>query len=232
MKTLRRYKHAILLAVLLCVALVESYSHRQVLGPILSDVAITMMLLLVFLIVFEGWLNRLVAFVALATAVAAVWAHNVLPPSYPQAPLRLVYHSAALLLVGFATLVILRNIFEQRVVRTDDVLGAVCGYLLAAGAWANLFMLIEIFSPGSFSVSPGFGAALDTWDGRIAVLSYVSLGSLTSIGSGAVLPVQPPATILTTLEAMFGQFYIAVVVAQLVGARLAQAPQGPMSPEA
>ena len=66
---------------------------------------------------------------------------------------------------------ILRNIFEQRIVRTDDVLGAVCGYLLAAGAWANLFMLIEIFSPGSFSVGPGFGAALDTWDGRIAVLS-------------------------------------------------------------
>ena len=48
MKTLRRYKHAILLAVLLCVALVESFSHRQVLGPVLSDLAITMMLLLVF----------------------------------------------------------------------------------------------------------------------------------------------------------------------------------------
>ena len=78
MKTLRRYKHAILLAALLCVALVESFSHRQVLGPVLSDVAITMMLLLVFVIVFEGWLNRLVAFVALAIAVAAVWGHNVL----------------------------------------------------------------------------------------------------------------------------------------------------------
>ena len=232
MKTLRRYKHAILLAALLFVALVESFSHRQVLGPVLSDMAISMMLLLVFVIVFEGWLNRLVAFVALAIAVAAVWAHDVLPPSYPQAPLRLVYHSAALLLVGFATLVILRNIFEQRIVRTDDVLGAVCGYLLAAGAWANLFMLIEIFSPGSFSVSPGFGAVLDTWDGRIAVLSYVSLGSLTSIGSGAVLPVQPPATILTTLEAVFGQFYIAVVVAQLVGARLSQSPQPTISPQA
>ena len=74
-------------------------------------------------------------------------------------------------------------------------------------------------------MSPGFGAALDTWDGRIAVLSYVSLGSLTSIGSGAIVPVQPPATILTALEASFGQFYIAVVVAQLVDARLSQAEQ-------
>jgi hypothetical protein len=149
----------------------------------------------------------------------------VLPASYSQVPVRLVYHSAALVLVGFATFVILRNIFGQRIVGTDDVLGAVCGYLLAAGAWSNLFMLIEIFFPGSFSVSPEFGAGLDSWHGRIAVLSYVSLGSLTSVGSGAVTPIQPPATVLTTLEAVFGQFYIAVVVAQLVGARLSQALQ-------
>jgi len=144
----------------------------------------------------------------------------------------LIHHSAVLLLAGFATLVILRNIFEQRVVRVDDILGAMCGYLLAAVAWSHLFMLIEIFSPGSFSVGPGFGASLDTWDGRIAVLNYVSLGSLTSVGSGAVVPVRPPATILTTLEAVFGQFYIAVVVAQLVGARLSQASQRTIPPQA
>ena len=219
-----KYKHSILIAALLCVALIESFSHRRVLGPVLSDLAITMMLLLVFLIVFHRRVNRLVAFIALAIAVASGLARYVLPGS-AELPLRLIFHSAALLLTGFATLVILRNIFEQRIVRVDDVLGAVCGYLLAAGAWANLFMLIEIFWPGSFSVGPGFGAGLDTWHGRIAVLTYVSLGSLTSVGSGVVVPVQPPATILIPLEALFGQFYIAVVVAQLVGARLSQTPQ-------
>src|SRR5262245_19753225 len=155
MNTLRKYKHSILLAALLCVALIESFSHRRVLGPIISDLAITMMLLLVFLIVFHRRVNRLVAFIALAIAVASGLAGYVLPPGYPEAPLRLVYHSAALVLVGFATLVILRNIFQQRVVRSDDVLGAVCGYLLAAGAWANLFMLIEIFSPRIFQCRPG-----------------------------------------------------------------------------
>ena len=224
MNTLRQYKHAILLTALVCVALIESFSHRRMLGPVLSDLAIAATMMLVFLIVFERKLSRLVAFIMMAIVVAAVLAHYVLPSNYPEVLLRLVYHSSALLLVGFATIVILRNIFEKRIVRTDDVLGAVCGYLLAAGAWSNLFMLIEIFSPGSFSVGPGFGAELNTWHGRIAVSSYVSLGSLTSIGSGTVVPVLPPATILTTLEAVFGQFYIAVVVAQLVGARLSGAP--------
>src|SRR5262249_30259314 len=151
MNPLRRHKHAILLAALIVVVLVESFSHRQVLGPLLSDLAIVTMLLLVFLIVFNRRVNRLVAFLSLAAAPVAQGAHYLLPGA-SEAPLRLLYHSAALLLVGYATLVILRNIFEHHVVRVDDVLGAVCGYLLAAGAWANLFMLIEMFVPGSFSV--------------------------------------------------------------------------------
>src|SRR5215510_6897565 len=230
MNPLRRHKHAILLAALIVVVLVESFSHRQVLGPVLSDLVIVTVMLLVFLIVFNRRVNRLVAFLAWAAALVAQGAHYLLPGT-SEAPLQLLYHSAALLLVGYATLVILRNIFEQRVVRVDDVLGAVCGYLLAAVAWSNLFMLIEIFVPGSFSVGPGFGAGGDTWYGRIAVLNYVSFGSLTSLGSGEVVPIRPPATMLTTLEAGFGQFYIAVVVAQLVGARLSQAPQRHSSPK-
>ncbi len=62
-------------------------------------------------------------------------------------------------------------------------------------------------------------------------MNYVSLGALTSVGSGDVVPILPPATMLTMLEAVFGQFYIAVVVAQLVGARLSQAPQRNRPPE-
>ena len=229
--TLRSHKYAILLAAIVGVALVESFSHRLLLGPVASDLAVLTTELLVFLIVFDRRVNRLVGFIAFATAVASASANYVLPPTYPQVPLRLIYHSALLLLLGFATIVILRNIFQQHVVRSDDVLGAVCGYLLAAGAWSNLFMLIEIFVPGSYNVGPGFGAGLDSWQGRIAVLNYVSLGSLTGVGSGEVVPVRPPATVLTTLEAVFGQFYIAIVVAQLVGARLSQALRRNDSPK-
>jgi len=46
------------------------------------------------------------------------------------------------------------------------------------------------------------------------------------MGYGDVTPVRAPATALATIEAVFGQFYIAVVVAELVGARLARASSG------
>jgi hypothetical protein len=125
--------------------------------------------------------------------------------------------------------VILRNIFAQRVVSPDDVFGAMCGYLLAGKAWFNIFLLIETFLPGSFSVSPDFVGGLDSWSGRIAVLSNVSLASLTSVGSTAAWAVRPPATVLIPLEALFGQFYIAVVVAQLVGEGLHSIHSGNLS---
>ncbi len=150
--TLHSHKHAILLAGIIGVALIESFSHRRLLGPLVSDLAVAATEMLMLLIVFDRKLYRVVAFIAFAAAVASALAHYVLPPNYAEAPLRSVYHTALLLLLGFATIVMLRNIFHQRVVRSDDVLGAVCGYLLAAGAWANLYMLLEVFVPGSFNL--------------------------------------------------------------------------------
>jgi hypothetical protein len=226
MNTLYKHKHAILLTMIVCVAFVQSFSHRLVLGQLAFDVASSTTELFVFMIVFERRASRLLALIVLAIALAVTWVHYVLPPSYSRAPLRLIHHSALLLLLGFATIVILHNIFKRTGVRSDDVLGAVCGYLLAAAAWSHLFLLIEIFVPGSFSVGPGFTAQLNTWHGRIALVNYASLGFLTTVGAGEIVPVRPPTTILATLEAVFGQFYIAVVVAQLVGARLSQIAQG------
>ena len=224
------HKHAILLTAIIVVALVESFSHRLLLGSVASDIVLAITEMLVLLIAFDRRGHRVVAFLGFATAVVCALAGYLLPPGYPEEMLRVIYHIALLLLFGFATIVILRNIFQQRVVRSDDVLGAVCGYLLAAGAWSNVYMLNEVFLPGSFSLGQGFGLNLDSWHGRVAVMNYISLGSLTSLGSGLVVPVQAPATLLTALEGAFGQFYIAVVVAQLVGARLSQATQRDSAP--
>src|SRR5262245_66608529 len=104
MNALKRHKHAILLAALVWVALVHSFSHRHMLGPVLSDLTIAVMMLLVFLIVFHRRSSRLVAFIALATTIVAGGIHYVLPGS-AELPLRLISHRAVLLLPGSAPLV-------------------------------------------------------------------------------------------------------------------------------
>jgi hypothetical protein len=57
---------------------------------------------------------------------------------------------------------------------------------------------------------------------REPVLIYYRFVTLTTVGYGDITPVSPPARTLTWLEAMMGQFYIAVLVAFLVGIRVSQ----------
>ena len=75
------------------------------------------------------------------------------------------------------------------------------------------------------SVQQEIAGRLAGWDSRQSLFDYYSFMTLTTVGYGDITPLRPPATSLTWIEAVFGQFYIAVIVAQLVGLKLAQALQ-------
>jgi hypothetical protein len=220
-KIMRKHKYLILIVVLIGVMGVEASARRAILGPLVSDLLIALIALAVFLAVFKGRRERTVAFVAAAAAlVFSLSRHLPIPAEYETA--RAVAHRILMaLFLGFAVATILRNIFAEKAITGDEVLGAVCGYLLAAAMWANLYAATEILVPDSFSVSNDL-KELATTHGRTALFNYFSVVTLTTMGYGDITPVRAPATALAMLEAIFGQFYIAVVVAQLVGLRLAQ----------
>jgi voltage-gated potassium channel len=118
--------------------------------------------------------------------------------------------------------VILKRIFKRQSIRTDDVIGALCGYLLAAVAWGNAYALIYWFPPDSFLIENAITRQLGEWHMQRFQFDYFSVMTLTSLGYSDIRPVSSLAYSLRWLESVFGQFYIAVVVAQLVGLRLAQ----------
>ena len=72
---------------------------------------------------------------------------------------------------------------------------------------------------------------LGEWHQRRALFEYLSFTILMTFGYSEITPIGQPAYTLTWLEVMAGQFYMAVVVAQLVGLKLAQALRG-SGPEA
>jgi hypothetical protein len=118
--------------------------------------------------------------------------------------------------------VILRGLFEEKLIRADQILGAVCGYLLAGAAWGNLYLLAELLLPGSFSVKPEIAWQLREEHTRRFLFNYFSFATITTLGYGGITPIDPAAASLSWLEAVFGLFYVAVVVAQLVGLKLSQ----------
>ena len=109
--------------------------------------------------------------------------------------------------------------FKQVVLGTDisanRLAGAVCIYLLLGVIWAVAYSIFEMIIPGSFH---GFSPLEDRgWDSEWLYFSFVTM---TTLGYGDILPVSATARALAYIQAIFGQFYIAILVAGLVGAHI------------
>lgn len=219
LKRLVRHRYLLLLVVLIA-GLVLQMGHVP--NAYVRESALSVALVLVFLIVFDRRAYRTVSLIAGLAVIVSLWVLRLLP-GVPRHALEMVVHVGAVLFLGFAVGVILRHLFERRAVSIDDILGTICGYLLAAIAWANLYSAIELSSPGAFEMIGPIRSLLANWYERESLFTYFSLSTLTTIGYGDVTPVAPAARSAAVLQGVFGQFYLAVVVAQLVGSKLAEA---------
>lgn len=102
----------------------------------------------------------------------------------------------------------------------NKIIGAICIYMMMALAWAFGYLLIEEMYPGSFN-----GLKHDDWHDNMQDMVYFSFVTLTTLGYGDISPVQPLARFWGYMEAVTGQFYIAILVASLIGIRLSTAAQ-------
>jgi voltage-gated potassium channel len=125
-------------------------------------------------------------------------------------------HTSLLSMIGFLVVAISFTL-GQVVFGTDmsanRLVGTVCVYLLLGVIWALSYSMLELAAPGSFA---GFDAWSDGgWDSEWLYFSFVTM---TTLGYGDLLPISATARALAYLQAVFGQFYIAVLVAGLVSA--------------
>jgi hypothetical protein len=204
---------ALLVAILLGLAGVEHAFLREAIASV--------MMTLVMLIVFDRHLMRVLSVIAGSAVLSGLWLMR-LAPATQVVGVQAAIHLGAILFFALAVGMVLRHLFERRAVRIDDILGSVCGYLIAALAWANLYALIELLVPGAFLLATPDNSGMAHWYGRESIFIYFSLTTLTTIGYGDVTPLASIARGAAMIEGVFGQFYIAVVVAQLVGSKLAE----------
>jgi hypothetical protein len=137
-------------------------------------------------------------------------------PGEASGPVLFAGHLCAVLFLLGASVLIMRSLFSARTLTFDSVLGTVCGYLFLGLGWAVLYALIEGFRPGSFEISPKLVTGGEVARPLPSVLTYYSFVTLTTVGYGDINPVSPATRTLAWMEAVTGQFYLAVIVAGLV----------------
>jgi hypothetical protein len=139
------------------------------------------------------------------------WAEQFLP--------RLAVPSllAALIFVTFVAWQLAKAAARARSVTADTVCAGLCVYLLAGLAWTYGYALAQLADPGAIAPGPD---PLEIRD-----LFYFSFVTLTTLGYGDFAPVSPAARMLVNLEAIFGQLFVAVFIARLVGLYARQDPE-------
>ncbi len=105
-----------------------------------------------------------------------------------------------------------REVFLSGPVDLNKIIGSVCIYLLLVVAWAILYEFLELAIPGSFS-----GLPVTARDSRFDEFAYFSLVTITTLGYGDISPDNLISGVAAGVEALVGVFYIAVLVASLVG---------------
>lgn len=123
----------------------------------------------------------------------------------------------------YMVLIILLFIFKSARITRNIISAAVVAYLFVGLLFSNIYLILELLTPGSFSV------AHDLILLEPSSLRYFSYVTLTTLGYGDVLPITEQAKSLAILEAFIGQIYLAVLIARLVGLQAGgQQPESPV----
>ena len=223
-KGFAEWKHLALLIALVVGAILEPMSFNWTESArIIGGMVVVVINGPVLLVVFEERWERGLALCLSAPIFAANIMHEILVDRLQIAAI--MFHGFVTVFLAFAVAVILKRIFQRQTIHTDDVIGALYGYLLAAIAWGNAYALVYVLWPESFRIADVLAWRLGEWHLQRFFFNYFSIMTLTTMGYGDITPAGAPVYSLVWLESVFGQFYIAVVVAQLVGLKLAQAIQ-------
>lgn len=120
-------------------------------------------------------------------------------------------------ILGFSTLtwVVVRAVFAPGRITAHRVQGAVVVYLNLATIFASAYRLIGHLNPEAFN------ALVSGHSGELGSMLYFSLVTLTTTGYGDITPIDPFARGLANMEAVLGQFYLAITIARLVALEIA-----------
>ncbi len=222
------HRHTALLVALIVVFLVRPFTGDSGAGPTLNTFAV---LLLLMLALYNIDVDELVGdrqtlltqrrrrnIIAWTLGLPAV-VERLVAILAPAHKLYLGGMFLWLLLFAYITWNELRAVLKQKEITREVISMSISTYLLLGFTCGLFYIVLHDFQPNAFSF--GAGAPLSETQ-TIPVLLYFSLTTLSTIGFGDITPVTLQARYLAVAEGITGQFYLAILVARLVGMQMTQ----------
>jgi hypothetical protein len=206
----RRLSVAHLLAALVALFVALPLVERLAYGRLLESALFTCVLLAGVSAVGGQRRPLIVAALLAMPAVVVRWLGHVASAPW-LADVGLI---TAIVFVAYVIWRLFRFIILARVVTAEVLCAAISIYLLYAVAWALAFTLLWRWDPGAIAFSEPTDATARL-TGFMAM--YFSVQILSTITFGDILPVSNLARMLTVVEALTGVFYLAILIARLVG---------------
>ncbi|MCU0587836.1 MAG: potassium channel family protein [Syntrophobacteraceae bacterium] len=133
-----------------------------------------------------------------------------------------LHHGFNAVFCGMIVMALMMRVFEKGPKTGHRVQGAVAVYLMQGVMWASLYQLVEAFLPGSFQIPASPDGSPLSREARDSAFIYFSFVTLTTLGYGDVLAVDPFARSLAMMEALIGQLFPAVLIARIVALQVSE----------
>lgn len=112
------------------------------------------------------------------------------------------------------------HVLQYKKVTEDKFYGAISAYLMLGIIAAMIYTITELLNPNSFHFTNGIvfnEQHITPYRFYFSQFIYFSFITLSSLGYGDIVPVSGQARLFSSLEAVTGQLYVAVLIARLVG---------------
>lgn len=205
----RRHKHAVLLATLLLLILlsplIQTFKDSHLLVMLLTTVV---MATAVNALSFR---NRSAVFFAAGLATLAIISGWMQAAFADNDFHRILSHSFGAALYIYIATLLFKVILIEDEVTVDQIFAAVAIYIFIGLTWGHFYALVGVFDPESVI---GITVAESFSDSDFIYFSFVTL---TTLGYGDMLPVNPMTKALVIIEAITGVMFVAILISTLVG---------------
>jgi len=179
----------------------------QVPGGFLLATVLMTLVFLSALLAIGGRVRTMVGIVLVAPALLGEWL------SYWQPDiLSVVIRGSGVLFIGYVVLEFLRFIVRAPRVDFGVLCAGIATYLMLGLLWSFAYILVDRLVPDSFvfTVGPVSSHSMNNFNAL-----YFSFTTLSTVGYGDIIPVSGVARMLAMAEAVFGMFYVTLLIARL-----------------